>query len=153
MAAQNTSRCGGTDAWNAHSKFWNTLFCVRFHNFWARWNLTDNFRGKDGWLDAQCSVEHIIKLENIKMELAFQILELHILRLIQQFVIQVKPDKQFQGQIWMVRGAMTVRTLHFVVEQKWNARSKFWKITFCIRFNYFWARWMLTDISRGKFGW
>ena len=70
------------------------------------------------------------------MERAFQILELHILRLIQRFLIQVKPDKQFQGQIWVVRGAMTVQTLHFAVEQKWNERSKFLKITFCIRFNY-----------------
>ena len=52
------------------------------------------------------------------MERAVQILELHISRLLQQFLIQVKPDKQFQGQIWVVRGAMTVRTLHFVVEQK-----------------------------------
>ena len=52
------------------------------------------------------------------MERAFQILELDILRLLQQFLIQAKPDKQFQGQIWVVRGAITVRTLHFVVEQK-----------------------------------
>ena len=52
------------------------------------------------------------------MELAFQIFELHILRLIQLFLIQVKPDKQFQGQIWVVRGAVAVQTLHFVAEQK-----------------------------------
>ena len=70
------------------------------------------------------------------MERAFQILELHILRLIQQFLTQVKPGKQFQGQMWVVGGAMTVRTLHFVVKEKWNTHSKFWKITFCIRFNY-----------------